>query len=161
MQLVARGGLIEQCRAICWSPRSVPEIRVSRGLTRLSVCTVVDPIINLASGTGMLSPSSSLDGTGATARNPAPFRWHFFQQCAETQGSAGATPGFELSRRIKGEMPFQRCPIGRWHGDEADADDLVQDSLLGSRQRASVAAGSGFARRAVHDHTQPVSLQIT
>jgi hypothetical protein len=57
-------------------------------------------------------------------------------------------------------MPFLRCPIRRWHGDKAMRMTSSRIAFVGSRQRASVAARSGFARLAVHDYTQPVSLQV-
>jgi RNA polymerase sigma-70 factor, ECF subfamily len=39
----------------------------------------------------------------------------------------GLPPDF--ARRIEAEIPFLRRTVRRWHGEKADADDLVQDTL--------------------------------
>ena len=36
----------------------------------------------------------------------------------------------EFSRRIENELPFLRKRVRRWHRDRANADDLVQDTVL-------------------------------
>jgi RNA polymerase sigma-70 factor (ECF subfamily) len=46
------------------------------------------------------------------------------------EGHAGAPPGSEFSQRIEREIPFLRRRVRRWHRDNADADDLIQDTLL-------------------------------
>ena len=35
-----------------------------------------------------------------------------------------------VSRQIENEIPFLRRAVRRWHREQADADDLVQDNLL-------------------------------
>jgi RNA polymerase sigma-70 factor, ECF subfamily len=37
---------------------------------------------------------------------------------------------FDVSRQIENEIPFLRRAVRRWHHEHADADDLVQDTLL-------------------------------
>jgi hypothetical protein len=104
-------------------PRSVPEMRVSRGLKRLSVYQPSewhrDVISEFELGRDWRHRAQS--GSIQMALLPT--------MRSRRKGRAGATPDFEFSRRIEGEMPFLRCPIRRWHGDKAEADDLVQDSL--------------------------------
>lgn len=39
-------------------------------------------------------------------------------------------PDALFNRRIEGELPFLRRIVRRWHRDPADADDLVQDTIL-------------------------------
>ena len=36
----------------------------------------------------------------------------------------------QFSRQIEDEIPFLRRTVRRWHRDQADADDLVQDTLV-------------------------------
>jgi len=36
----------------------------------------------------------------------------------------------DISRQIESEIPFLRRAVRRWHRDQADADDLVQDTLV-------------------------------
>jgi RNA polymerase sigma-70 factor (ECF subfamily) len=36
----------------------------------------------------------------------------------------------EFSRRIENELPFLQKTVRRWHRDRANADDLVQDTVL-------------------------------
>src|SRR5215469_2298922 len=36
----------------------------------------------------------------------------------------------EFSRQIEDEIPFLRRTVRRWHREKADADDLVQDTLV-------------------------------
>jgi RNA polymerase sigma-70 factor, ECF subfamily len=48
-------------------------------------------------------------------------------RCAPGQRSA---PPPEFSQQIIGEIPFLRRAVRRWHRDAADADDLVQDTLV-------------------------------
>src|SRR6201994_1961029 len=43
--------------------------------------------------------------------------------------SRGA-PSAEYLRQIENEIPFLRRAVRRWHRDKADADDLVQDTLV-------------------------------
>lgn len=47
---------------------------------------------------------------------------------AERQGRAA--PSAEYFRQIENEIPFLRRTVRRWHRDKADADDLVQDTLV-------------------------------
>jgi RNA polymerase sigma-70 factor, ECF subfamily len=46
------------------------------------------------------------------------------------QHNLGAPASPELVRRIESEIPFLRRTVRRWHREQADADDLVQDTLL-------------------------------
>ncbi len=41
-----------------------------------------------------------------------------------------APVGDDFSRRIEDEIPFLRRTVRRWHREKADADDLVQDTLV-------------------------------
>jgi RNA polymerase sigma-70 factor, ECF subfamily len=43
---------------------------------------------------------------------------------------AGGAPSAEYLRQIEDEIPFLRRTVRRWHRDQADADDLVQDTLV-------------------------------
>src|SRR6201987_6183116 len=36
----------------------------------------------------------------------------------------------DVSRQIENEIPFLRRAVRRWHREQADADDLVQDTLV-------------------------------
>src|ERR1700751_4911368 len=36
----------------------------------------------------------------------------------------------EFSRMLEAELPFLRRNAGRWHREPADADDLVQETIL-------------------------------
>ena len=47
----------------------------------------------------------------------------------EAPEAAGTTPS-EFSRRIQDEIPFLRRTVRRWHREKADAEDLVQDTLV-------------------------------
>jgi RNA polymerase sigma-70 factor, ECF subfamily len=54
---------------------------------------------------------------------------------ATPSGSHGASCGHgfsrsEFSRQIEREIPFLRRTVRRWHRDAADADHLVQETLL-------------------------------
>ncbi len=40
------------------------------------------------------------------------------------------TPSAEYRQQIENEIPFLRRTVRRWHRDKADADDLVQDTLV-------------------------------
>ena len=42
----------------------------------------------------------------------------------------GGAPSAEYLRQIENEIPFLRRTVRRWHRDKADADDLVQDTLV-------------------------------
>src|SRR5229473_3475456 len=44
--------------------------------------------------------------------------------------SAGTTPSAAFLRQIEDEIPFLKRAVRRWHRDKADADDLVQDTLV-------------------------------
>jgi RNA polymerase sigma-70 factor (ECF subfamily) len=46
------------------------------------------------------------------------------QQCAK------ANARLEFGRQIENEIPFLRRVVRRWHREQADADDLVQDTLV-------------------------------
>ena len=48
----------------------------------------------------------------------------------EPQLRVAAVPSPDLPRRIESEIPFLRRSVRRWHREAADADDLVQDTLL-------------------------------
>src|SRR5690348_5984077 len=52
------------------------------------------------------------------------------EAAAETPPVAGHTPQPEFRRRIEDEIPFLRRAARRWQRQPADADDLVQDTLL-------------------------------
>src|SRR5690242_7896460 len=39
-------------------------------------------------------------------------------------------PSAEFKRQIESEIPFLRRTVRRWHREPADADDLVQDTLV-------------------------------
>ena len=39
-------------------------------------------------------------------------------------------PSAEFFRQIENEIPFLRRTVRRWHRDKADADDLIQDTLV-------------------------------
>jgi RNA polymerase sigma-70 factor (ECF subfamily) len=52
------------------------------------------------------------------------------EAAAETPPAAGHTPQPEFRRRIEDEMAFLRRAARRWQRQPADADDLVQDTLL-------------------------------
>jgi RNA polymerase sigma-70 factor (ECF subfamily) len=41
-----------------------------------------------------------------------------------------AAPSAEYLRQIENEIPFLRRTVRRWHRDKADADDLIQDTLV-------------------------------
>jgi RNA polymerase sigma-70 factor, ECF subfamily len=43
---------------------------------------------------------------------------------------AAADEGIDFRRRIEGELPFLRRIARRWHRDQANADDLIQETLL-------------------------------
>jgi RNA polymerase sigma-70 factor (ECF subfamily) len=47
---------------------------------------------------------------------------------SERQGQGA--PSAEYLRQIENEIPFLRRTVRRWHRDKADADDLVQDTLV-------------------------------
>jgi len=47
----------------------------------------------------------------------------------EIPDAAGTTPS-EFSRLVENEIPFLRRTVRRWHREKADADDLVQDTLV-------------------------------
>jgi RNA polymerase sigma-70 factor (ECF subfamily) len=53
---------------------------------------------------------------------------------AARRGSEGCrahgAPPAEYLRQIEDEIPFLRRAVRRWHRDAADADDLVQDTLV-------------------------------
>src|SRR5216683_6056106 len=46
------------------------------------------------------------------------------------QGRAGPTASPEFLRQIEEEIPFLKRTVQRWHREKADADDLVQDTLV-------------------------------
>ena len=43
---------------------------------------------------------------------------------------ARGAPSAEYRQQIENEIPFLRSKVRRWHRDKADADDLVQDTLV-------------------------------
>jgi RNA polymerase sigma factor (sigma-70 family) len=45
-------------------------------------------------------------------------------------GDARRAPSPEFMRQIEAEIPFLKRTVRRWHRDKADADDLVQDTLV-------------------------------
>jgi RNA polymerase sigma-70 factor (ECF subfamily) len=50
---------------------------------------------------------------------------------AGPQPAAGSSPsGSDLRREIEAELPFLRRSARRWYRDKANADDLVQDTVL-------------------------------
>src|SRR6266478_9246594 len=48
----------------------------------------------------------------------------------QPQCSAGPTASPEFLRQIEAEIPFLKRTVRRWHREKADADDLVQDTLV-------------------------------
>src|SRR6266705_7185034 len=46
------------------------------------------------------------------------------------QQSLDAARHLDLTRQIEREIPFLQRTVRRWHREKADADDLVQDTLL-------------------------------
>ena len=46
------------------------------------------------------------------------------------QPSADGSPQPDFSQRLETEIPFLRRAVRRWHREQADADDLVQDTLV-------------------------------
>lgn len=44
--------------------------------------------------------------------------------------SSNECPSTEFARQIQDEIPFLRRTVRRWHRNQADADDLVQDTLV-------------------------------
>ena len=42
----------------------------------------------------------------------------------------GAGPSAEYLRQLESEIPFLRRTVRRWHRNQADADDLVQDTIV-------------------------------
>jgi RNA polymerase sigma-70 factor (ECF subfamily) len=78
----------------------------------------------------MLSPPSGFDKDAPVEGNPPHPEGASSHDRLEPQGRADATSVSEFSRRIEGEIPFLRRWVRRWHRDKADADDLIQDTLL-------------------------------
>jgi RNA polymerase sigma-70 factor (ECF subfamily) len=48
----------------------------------------------------------------------------------EPEQSAHSSPMATIGRQIEAEIPFLQRMVRRWHREAADADDLVQDTLL-------------------------------
>jgi RNA polymerase sigma-70 factor (ECF subfamily) len=48
----------------------------------------------------------------------------------ELQQRGEAAPGPDLWHQLETELPFLRRAVRRWHREKADADDLVQDTLV-------------------------------
>ena len=48
----------------------------------------------------------------------------------QPRSRAGTTPSPEFLRQIENEIPFLKRTVRRWHREKADADDLVQDTLV-------------------------------
>ena len=77
---------------------------------------------SFVSGAGVPLPSRRhTEASDAAAITGAPIQ----PQCR-----AGTTPSPEFSRQIEQEIPFLRRAVRRWHRQPADADDLVQDTLV-------------------------------
>src|SRR5215471_5876274 len=49
---------------------------------------------------------------------------------SKAPGAHVDAPGSDLAAEIVREMPFLRRMVRRWHREKADADDLVQDTLV-------------------------------
>ena len=49
---------------------------------------------------------------------------------AQPNGRPHGEPSAEYLRQIENEIPFLRRSVRRWHREQADADDLVQDTLV-------------------------------
>src|SRR5216683_3842750 len=49
---------------------------------------------------------------------------------ARIAGTVAGSAMAEFSRRIENELPFLRKRVRRWRRDRANADDLVQDTVL-------------------------------
>jgi RNA polymerase sigma factor (sigma-70 family) len=47
-----------------------------------------------------------------------------------TAAAHRAAPSPEFLRQIEAEIPFLKRTVRRWHREQADADDLVQDTLV-------------------------------
>src|SRR5437773_3411694 len=50
--------------------------------------------------------------------------------CDDQLASRATANPPEFSRQIENEIPFLRRTVRRWHREKADADDLVQDTLV-------------------------------
>src|SRR5690348_6258038 len=54
----------------------------------------------------------------------------FRSSTAQPECQAHGEPSAEYLQRIENELPFLRRSVRRWHREQADADDLVQDTLV-------------------------------
>jgi RNA polymerase sigma-70 factor (ECF subfamily) len=50
--------------------------------------------------------------------------------CDGAEREGRVAPSAEYFRQLENEIPFLRRTVRRWHRDKADADDLVQDTLV-------------------------------
>jgi RNA polymerase sigma-70 factor (ECF subfamily) len=73
---------------------------------------------------------SSLDEPDAAGGNPTRSDGPSSVVEPEPQGPAGGMPACGFSQQVEREIPFLRRWVGRWHRDKADADDLIQDTLV-------------------------------
>jgi RNA polymerase sigma-70 factor (ECF subfamily) len=73
--------------------------------------------------------SSGFDEAEAEV-NPSRSDGPSFGDAPKPPGRAGATLGSEFSWQIEREIPFLRRWVRRWQRDKADADDLIQDTLV-------------------------------
>jgi RNA polymerase sigma-70 factor (ECF subfamily) len=77
----------------------------------------------------MILSSSGLDEPGAVEGNPACSDGSFCGNGPDRQGP-GEAPVCEFSEQLEKEIPFLRRRVRRWNCSEADADDLIQDTLV-------------------------------
>jgi len=83
---------------------------------------VEDANAHFVTGSEILLPSRCpTEASGAAEITGAP---------VQPQCRAGATASAEFLRQIEEEIPFLRRTVRRWHREKADADDLVQDTLV-------------------------------
>jgi len=76
----------------------------------------------------MSSASEEIFGAAETA----PMLLHRVPKAAELPPKPRANGADQpaVSRQIENEIPFLRRAVRRWHREQADADDLVQDTLV-------------------------------
>ena len=77
----------------------------------------------------MLLTNSGSDENKSTDADPPPSASTSCGHEIELPSRATANPS-AFSRQIEDEIPFLRRAVRRWHREKADADDLVQDTLV-------------------------------
>src|SRR6266849_5187010 len=78
----------------------------------------------------MLLSDSGCEVADAAEADPTPSGCASSGNEFEWQRRAGAELHAEFWQRIETEIPFLRRTVRRWHREKADADDLVQDTLV-------------------------------